>query len=412
MCTSVKGSLYQTVAQIGDGGFSNVYKICHDTHEFAAKVIDEEEWLSLDEADEPETTVSSLALRELAFMKLLTGLKAPQIVPLLDFAFGLDDVFAVVLVLPLYSGDVAAAIKHKMLAAPQRIGVACDLLEGLAFLHGCKPAIVHRDLKPENVLLDATNRAFLADFGLASFGSEVPIVPDPAPTPPKQPAKRRKRSRSRSPFHSGCVGTDTYVAPEALDGGLAHASLDLWAAGVTLWELYDNERLDADTDTTAIRRLRRWREDLRGKVPRLLRGLLADEPLQRTPAATVLVELRRLCKLPRGKPVKAPQLQTPVVQPSEAIAEACRQLGAKVPFTAQAAERYREAAPDVDARLLVAVAYKLFEHRPKTDCEIMQLFSFDPAIAVDVFEEQQEALVKRLDGNLLTVIAPPTHPTQ
>ncbi|CAO2201281.1 unnamed protein product [Urochloa humidicola] len=53
---------------------------------------------------------------------------------------------------------------------PKRVAVIRDVARALAFLHGeCHPPVVHGDLKPSNVLLDASFRAKLADFGLARF---------------------------------------------------------------------------------------------------------------------------------------------------------------------------------------------------------------------------------------------------
>jgi len=412
MCTSVKAVQYDTIKQIGDGGFGNVFKVMRsDGKELAAKVIEEEEWIHVDEKEDAETTISPVALRELAYLTLLTQVNAPCITPLLDFAFNLDDVYALVLIMPLYTGDLASAIKKQRLSLNERLDVACDLLEALAFLHGCNPSIVHRDVKPENLLLTAENRACLGDFGLASLGGEHPI----AETSPKpHHSKERKRRRSPSPFHSGTIGTETYIAPEAvLHGGLAHPSLDLWAAGVTLFELHDNERLDADTDTTAIRRLRRWKQDLKGHIPRLLCGLLEDDALKRRPAAHVLLDLRRACKqsLPKKGQTYGIDLRTMLPTPSPIIVAACQTLKAKVPQTAQAAQRYHELAPDLDARLLAAVAYKVYEHRPIEDCKIMKKFRLNDTF-IDMAEQGQEELIKRLHGELLTVVTVLAEDTQ
>lgn len=415
MCTTVCNVAYEVVRRIGNGGFGNVYLLrrTDDAEEVAAKVIEEEEWLPIDEEEEPETTVSAMAMRELAYLTLLTKAMAPRITPLLDFAFSLDDVCALVLIMPLYAGDLAGAIKTKDLSPRQRLAVAGDLLEALAFLHALTPTIVHRDVKPENIFLDGQRRGHLGDFGLASFGCETPVAPE-KPTAAVRPTRRR-RKRSVSPFHSGPVGTETYIAPEAVDvGGLAHPSLDLWSAGVVLWELWDNERLDADTDTTAIRRLRRWRADLKGKLPGYIKALLADEPQNRAPAATILAELRRL-KLhpPSDGKRRPPDLRTPALEPSAEVAAACKTLRSKVAQSTQAAQRYRELAPDVDVRALAALSCKLYEHRPPSDCEIMEAFGLDPYMAIDAFEETQEALLTRFRGHLLTVASalelPPCH---
>ena len=45
------------------------------------------------------------------------------------------------------------------------IGMAVEMLEGLAQLHGAD--ILHLDLKPGNVLLDQYHHAYLSDFGIS-----------------------------------------------------------------------------------------------------------------------------------------------------------------------------------------------------------------------------------------------------
>lgn len=46
------------------------------------------------------------------------------------------------------------------------LNIAADIAEAMAYLH---PRIVHRDLKSQNVLLDASGRAKVCDFGIAKF---------------------------------------------------------------------------------------------------------------------------------------------------------------------------------------------------------------------------------------------------
>ncbi|KAK1314627.1 Serine/threonine-protein kinase PEPKR2 [Acorus calamus] len=71
--------------------------------------------------------------------------------------------------------------------------------------------VVHRDIKPENVLLTASGKMKLADFGLAT---------------------RITSGQSLS----GIVGSPAYVAPEVLTGHYSE-KVDVWAAGVLLHAL-------------------------------------------------------------------------------------------------------------------------------------------------------------------------------
>jgi serine/threonine protein kinase len=82
-----------------------------------------------------------------------------------------------------------------------------DILQGMRFLHAANPPIVHGDLKAANVLVDENFRAKIADFG--STKRKAGVV----------------------------VGTPFWMAPELLLGGTVSPATDVYAFGVTLWEL-------------------------------------------------------------------------------------------------------------------------------------------------------------------------------
>jgi protein phosphatase len=87
------------------------------------------------------------------------------------------------------------------------------LLKAVAALH--RLSIVHRDIKPDNLHLGADNHLRLLDLGVAASDG-----PD-----------RGAFGEINNP------GTPSYMAPELFNGGSASESSDLYACGVTLYEL-------------------------------------------------------------------------------------------------------------------------------------------------------------------------------
>ncbi len=74
--------------------------------------------------------------------------------------------------------------------------------------------IIHRDLKPSNIMIDASGRVFVVDFGLAW------------------------RLDAAGLTATGImVGTPAYMAPEQARGEPVTAATDVWALGATLHEL-------------------------------------------------------------------------------------------------------------------------------------------------------------------------------
>lgn len=101
---------------------------------------------------------------------------------------------------------------------PARIAQIVEMVAaGLDHAHA--RGIVHRDVKPHNILVEeATGRALLADFGIASAAGQ-----------------------ERLTNVGDLVGTVAYAAPEQLGGAEPQPAADVYALGCVLYELLTRE---------------------------------------------------------------------------------------------------------------------------------------------------------------------------
>jgi len=103
------------------------------------------------------------------------------------------------------------------------IRLGAQIAEAVAYAH--ERGVVHRDLKSANVLIIASGRVKVLDFGLARRKGEA-----------------GGRLTETALTESGMiVGTLAYMAPEVLRGEPADERSDLWALGVMLHELITGE---------------------------------------------------------------------------------------------------------------------------------------------------------------------------
>jgi serine/threonine protein kinase len=110
-------------------------------------------------------------------------------------------------VMPLMEGTLADA---NAIFASQALYYARRVSTALEFCHGRD--VVHGDIKPSNVFLDHRGAAFLGDFGIADY------------------LPRGKRGH-----------TLEYASPELVAGDPRSFASDVWATGVTVYELLTGE---------------------------------------------------------------------------------------------------------------------------------------------------------------------------
>mmetsp|Transcript_2060 Transcript_2060/g.3383 ORF Transcript_2060/g.3383 Transcript_2060/m.3383 type:complete len:342 (+) Transcript_2060:152-1177(+) len=133
--------------------------------------------------------------------------------------------------------------------------VAQDCIRGVEYLHSLRPKIIHRDLKAANLLLTVDMRCKLTDFGLS----------------------RRMEGDGRRSM-TAC-GTLCWVAPEVLRGENYDESIDVYAYGIVLWELFSAEKPYEDIDTSLIPHqvsVKGVRPDPMAHLPGALNVLMAD----------------------------------------------------------------------------------------------------------------------------------------
>ncbi len=117
----------------------------------------------------------------------------------------------------LPGGRLGAEIPEGGLPIAEALSIVRQIAEGLAEAHA--RGVVHRDLKPDNIILDASRRPKLVDFGLAVVATSM---------------AGGEQKLTRTGF---LLGTPGYISPEQLEGLPGDARSDQFALGVVLVEL-------------------------------------------------------------------------------------------------------------------------------------------------------------------------------
>ncbi|KZT22905.1 kinase-like protein [Neolentinus lepideus HHB14362 ss-1] len=138
-------------------------------------------------------------------------------------------------------GDLARELERVGSLSETRVRFyLSQLILAVEHLHTHK--IIHRDIKPNNILLDARGNAVLADLGLCHiFDSQKPMTDDtwnPTIYHSSTMAEIDKNfdDPDRYTIHQTC-GTEGYMAPEMISAAGYSFGVDVWALGITAYEL-------------------------------------------------------------------------------------------------------------------------------------------------------------------------------
>jgi serine/threonine-protein kinase len=114
--------------------------------------------------------------------------------------------------MPYYEGEtLSARLKRGKLPVEKSVAITVQVADGLSAAHTI--GIVHRDIKPANIMLTSEGMAKILDFGIAKV-ADVSLT------------------------STGMgVGTLMYMSPEQMQGQEVDERADIWALGVTLYEM-------------------------------------------------------------------------------------------------------------------------------------------------------------------------------
>ncbi|AKU95243.1 Serine/threonine-protein kinase Pkn6 [Labilithrix luteola] len=161
--------------------------------------------------------------------RLAARVQHPNVVATIDVVATDGELF---LIMDYVRGESLSRLIRAAKKAGERIpprianSIVCGFLHGLHAAHEAKNErgepinLVHRDVSPQNVLVGADGIARVLDFGIAKAAGRIQVTRD-----------------------GQIKGKLAYMPPEQLSGRELTRTVDIYAAGVVMWETLTGERL-------------------------------------------------------------------------------------------------------------------------------------------------------------------------
>src|SRR5262249_50542884 len=284
---------YRVVQVLGEGGFGQVYQ-AHDEklNRCVAIKVPHRRLVA-----RPEDAESYLAEAQ-----NVASLDHPNIVPVFDVGSA-EDCPCFIVSKFIEGSTLAQRIREDRPSFDETAELVATVAEALHYAH-CR-GLVHRDIKPGTILLDATGKPYVADFGLALREEDVGHGPKYA-------------------------GTPAYMSPEQArgEGNRVDGRSDIFSLGVVFYELLTGRRpfkgeskedlLEQITDFEP-RPLRQIDESIPKELERICFKVLSKRAADRYMTGKDMADdLRHFLaeQTVSQRAVPAGKVHSPVVQPS------------------------------------------------------------------------------------------------
>ncbi len=203
---------YQLLRQVATGGMASIYEGL-DTRldrKVAVKIMHPH--LAQDE---------QFVERFIREAKAAASLSHPNIVAVQDQGWNQSGTPAVFIVMEMVEGHTLREYLNEQGRLTYRDGIKflLPVLSALAAAH--RIGIVHRDIKPENILVSREGRIKIADFGLA----KGPLL-----------------GSTMTAESSVILGSVSYLSPEQVQRGIADSRSDVYAIGITAYEIFTGKK--------------------------------------------------------------------------------------------------------------------------------------------------------------------------
>ena len=266
---------YEIGPQLGRGGMGEVYR-ARDTRLGRPVAL---KFISPDHDQDPDRR--ERLLKEARAASLL---RSPAVATTYDIG---EDDGTLFIVMELVEGEALAdRLRRGPLSIRQTLGMTLQIADALEEAHGL--GIIHRDIKTANLILEASGRVKILDFGLAKFTGQ---------------AVEQGSAETMAQTSLGIVvGTVSYMSPEQALGRPIDIRSDLFSLGIVVYESlagrlpFEGETTTAVVDTLVHAEppaLSRLNYEVPPPLEDAVRKLLQKDPDGRYQSAReLLVDLR------------------------------------------------------------------------------------------------------------------------